>query len=140
MSKYFVDTNVFLRFLTNDVPTQAEAVVRLLQRAAEGKVVLQTSVLVLAEIVWTLESYYELSREEIKAKVLAILNTPGLQVENAELIGQAILLYVDKNVDYIDAYNAYWMTQQGLSQAYTFDTKHFARAEGVVSLVPGTDE
>ncbi|MBI3460736.1 PIN domain-containing protein, partial [Candidatus Acetothermia bacterium] len=78
MTRYFVDTNVFLRYLTNDVPAQAEAVTRLLQRAKAGEIVLHTSVLVLAEIVWTLESYYELARDEIKANVLAILNTPGL--------------------------------------------------------------
>lgn len=35
---FFVDTNVFLRYLTNDVPAQADAVEFLLQRAAKGKV------------------------------------------------------------------------------------------------------
>jgi predicted nucleic-acid-binding protein len=137
MNRGFVDTNVFLRFLTNDVPAQAEAVARLLEGAAKGRVALETSAMVLAEIVWTLESYYELSREEIKDHVLAILNTPGLQVENAELIGQAIVLYAHKNLDFIDAYNAYWMKEHGLSQVYTFDKKHFLQAEGVKPLVPG---
>ncbi|MBI1741981.1 type II toxin-antitoxin system VapC family toxin [Candidatus Acetothermia bacterium] len=138
MTRYFVDTNVFLRYLTNDVPAQAEAVTRLLQRAKAGEIVLHTSVLVLAEIVWTLESYYELARDEIKANVLAILNTPGLSVENAELVGRAILLYADKNIDFVDAYNIFWMKEQGLSEAYTFDVKHFARAEGITPLVPGS--
>lgn len=137
MPKCFVDTNIFLRLLTNDVPVQAEAVARLLRLAAEGKVTLLTSALVLAELVWTLESYYKLPRQEIKAKVLAILSTPGLWVENADLIAEAILLYADKDVDFIDAYNAYWMREQGLSQVYTFDKKHFARAEGIEPLVPG---
>lgn len=137
MTKYFADTNLFLRFLTNDVPAQAEAVAGLLRRAAAGKVALQTSALVLAELVWTLESYYELGRENIKAKVLAILNTPGLLVEDADLIGRAILLYAEKNVDFIDAYNACWMRKRGLSKVFTFDKKHFARVEGIVPLVLG---
>jgi len=132
----FVDTNIFLRLLTNDIPAQAEAVSQLLRQAAEGEIALHTSALVLAEIVWTLESYYELPREEIKAKVLAILNTPGLLVEDAELIGRAILLYAEKNLDFIDAYNACWMREQGLSRVYTFDTKHFRRVEGIRALVP----
>ena len=93
--RYFVDTNVFLRFLTNDHPAQANAVRRILQRAVAGEILLQTSVLVIAEIVWTLESYYQLSRQEVKAKVLAIVNTPGLRVENADLILQAALLYTN---------------------------------------------
>ena len=136
MNRYFVDTNIFLRFLTNDLPAQADAVTRLLKRAAEGKIILQTSALVIAEIVWTLESYYALSREEVKAKILAILNTPGLKVENTHLIGRAIVLYAEKNIDFIDAYNACWMKEQELSHVYTFDTKHFSRAEGIVPQVP----
>lgn len=137
MASSFVDTNVFLRYLTNDLPAQAEAVSRIWKQAAKGEIELQTSALVLAEIVWTLESYYELSREAIKANVLAILNTPGLTVENADLIGQAILLYAEKNIDFIDAYNVFWMKAQGLDQAYTFDAKHFGRAEGITPKVPG---
>ncbi|MCS6902710.1 MAG: PIN domain-containing protein [Candidatus Bipolaricaulota bacterium] len=137
MNEYFVDTNVFLRFLTNDVPAQADAVARLLRQAAAGKINLHTSVLVIAELVWTLESYYELSREAIKTQVLTILHTPGLQVEDAHLIGSAILLYADRNIDFIDAYNACWMRERGLSRACTFDKKHFARVEGIVPLVPG---
>ena len=49
--RLFLDTNLFLRFLTNDVPAQADAVERLLRRAAAGEVQLVTSSLVIAEIV-----------------------------------------------------------------------------------------
>ncbi len=48
---FFVDTNLFLRYLTNDNPKQADAVERLLRRAAEGQVRLVTNSLVFAEIV-----------------------------------------------------------------------------------------
>ncbi len=132
----FADTNLFLRYLTNDVPAQADAVEALLRQAAAGKLTLVTSSLVIAEIVWTLDSYYEVPRETIRDKVLAILNTPGLQVAESGLILQAIRTYVDKNVDFIDAYNAAWMSNQGLRVAYTFDHKHFARLEGVVVRIP----
>ncbi|RMF86682.1 MAG: hypothetical protein D6736_14535, partial [Nitrospinota bacterium] len=78
--RIFADTNLFLRYLTNDVPAQADAVEQLLQRAATGEILLVTNSLVIAEIVWTLESFYGLTREAVKEKVLAILNTPGLEV------------------------------------------------------------
>ena len=52
----FVDTNLFLRYITNDVPEQADAVERLLQRAGAGEITLITNSLVICEIVWTLES------------------------------------------------------------------------------------
>ncbi|MDA0745483.1 MAG: type II toxin-antitoxin system VapC family toxin [bacterium] len=134
--RVFVDTNLFLRYLTNDVPEQAEAVDRLLRRAGRGKVVLVTGVLVIAEIVWTLESFYNLARPDIKAKVLAILGTPGLEVVDANLVLQAIADYAEHNVDFADAFNAAWALDQGMTTAYTFDRRHFARLDGIVVRVP----
>jgi uncharacterized protein len=133
----FADTNLFLRYLTNDVPEQADAVEGLLRRAGAGEVKLVTNSLVIAEIVWTLESFYGLSREDVQRKVLAILNTPGLQVADATLVLQAVLWHAEKNVDFIDAYNAAWLLAQGIHTAYTFDRKHFSRLEGISALAPG---
>ena len=86
----FADTNLFLRYLTNDLPTQADAVEQLLREAAAGQVALVTNALVMAEIVWTLDSFYRQPRPDIRDKVLAILNTPGLEVIDSDLVLQAI--------------------------------------------------
>jgi predicted nucleic-acid-binding protein len=132
----FVDTNLFLRFLTDDIPAQADAVEALLQRAARGKVHLITTTIVIAEIVWTLESYYELDRKEIQEMILGMLNTEGLEVTDSDLLLQAIVLYTEKNVDFIDAFNAAWMIKNNVKKIYTFDQKHFKRFEGVVAELP----
>lgn len=132
----FADTNLFLRYLTNDVSAQADAVEALLQRAAKGKVNLVTTSMVIAEIVWTLESYYELEKKEIQVMVLGILNTKGLEVIDSDLILQAIVPYADKNVDFIDAFNAAWMVRNDVSKIYTFDQKHFNRFEGIIAELP----
>ncbi|MBE0410009.1 MAG: PIN domain-containing protein [Anaerolineales bacterium] len=134
--KFFTDTNLFLRYLTDDIPKQASAFEKILVRAGNGEFTLVTSNLVIAEIVWTLESYYQLNRKEIQDHVTAILNTPGLQVDNTGLILQALLWYVEKNVDYVDAYNAAWALSRGIRQVYTFDQKHFNRLEGLRVVVP----
>ena len=132
----FADTNLFLRFLTNDLPRQADQVDSLLRRAANGDVKLVTTSLVIAEIVWTLESYYQIPKAEIQDKVLAILNTAGLTVEGADLLLQAAVMYAEKNVDFIDAFNAAWMLKQEVEKAYTFDQKHFNRFEGITTVLP----
>ena len=132
----FADTNLFLRFLTNDVPDQADKVETLLHRVGKGEVKLVTTGLVIAEIVWTLESFYQVPKADIQDKVLAILNTPGLEVENADLLLQAAVMYAEKNVDFIDAFNAAWMMKQDVENAYTFDQKHFNRFEGITALLP----
>lgn len=132
----FADTNLFLRYLTNDIPAQADLVESLLHRAVRGEIHLVTTSLVIAEIIWTLESYYELDKKEIQTMVLAILNTDGLNVIDSELILQAIAHYADKNVDFIDAFNAAWMIKNDVSKVYTFDQKHFHRFEGISAESP----
>jgi len=135
--RVFADTNFFLRYLTNDVPEQADAIEQLLKHAADGSLVLITNSLVIAEMVWTLESFYRLPRADVQAKIMAILNTPGLEVVEAETILQAILWYVEKNVDYIDAFNAAWLLNHDLSMILTFNQKHFRRFEQLKVRVPG---
>jgi len=132
----FADTNLFLRYLTNDIPAQADLVESLLHRAAKGKVNLVTTSMVIAEIVWTLESYYELDKKEIQTMILGILNTDGLEVINSDLILPAIVHYTDKNADFIDAFNAAWMVKNDVDKIYTFDQKHFNRFEEIVAELP----
>ena len=133
----FIDTNLFLLFFTNDVVEQADVVEELLDRAARAEIELVTSVMVVAEVVWTLESIYKLSPNDIKEKVLALLNTPGLTVESSDIVLQAIVWYVEKNVDFIDAYHAAWMRRQKVQHIFTFDRKHFGRFEHIAVTVPG---
>jgi predicted nucleic-acid-binding protein len=119
------------------VPAQADAVEQLLHRASAGEIRLVINSLVVAELVWALESYYGLARDSIKDKILAILNTPGIEVAEGDLLLQAIFWYASKNIDFIDAFNAAWLLAQGLTTTYTFDRKHFSRIEGIRVQVPG---
>jgi predicted nucleic-acid-binding protein len=134
--RIFADTNLFLRYLTNDLPVQASAFENVLQRASTGEFSLVTNALVIAEIVWTLESYYRLEKLAIEQKVLAILNTPGLEVIDETIVLQAITWYAEKNVDFIDAHHAAWMLSQGITDVYTFDANHFSRLEGLAVQIP----
>ena len=73
----FVDTNVFLRFLVNDDPAKADACEALFRNAIAGDETLCTSDMVIAEIIWVLESYYELNKSDIRESVEKILNNVG---------------------------------------------------------------
>ena len=132
----FADTNLFLRYLTNDDPKQADAVERLLRKAEKGEMVLFTHPLIIAEIIWALDKVYNLDQRAIRNSVLGILNTPGIQVESTHLVTQAIDLYVNKNIDFIDAYSIHWMKMHNMRTAYTFDQRHFSRVSDIVVHVP----
>ena len=134
----FADTNLFLRLFTNDLPEQADRVEVLLDRAERGELALVTTVMVVAEIAWTLERFYGLAKVDVRDNVLALLNTPGLSVESEDLVLQGAVWYAEKNVDFIDAYNAAWLGEHGIAPAYTFDQKHFRRFDHLDPRLPGT--
>jgi len=136
MASLFVDTNVFLRYLTNDDPIKAKRADSLFRDAVRGKITLTTSLLVIAEIVWTLESFYKLEKQAIAAKVERILNTPNLECGEASLIFTALDLYVHHNIDFIDAYHAFHMKDRGLTRILTYDRKHFARVPWLEIVEP----
>lgn len=131
----FVDTNIFLRFLVNDDPEKADACEALFQRAIAGKESLITSEMVIAEIVWVLESYYQLEKSDIQERVEKILNTPNLNCPNMENIINALSLYVERNIDYIDAFNSFLLITHRINELYSYD-KDFDRVEWLKRIEP----
>jgi predicted nucleic-acid-binding protein len=129
--KVFVDTNIFLRYLTNDNLSIADKIEKIFRQALHGKIELVTNDFVIAEVAWVLESYYGHPKEEVEIMTSKILNTKGLEVEDSHLLIKALDLYVSKNVDFIDAYNTVYMRERGLKRILTLDEKHFSRIDDV---------
>ncbi len=65
----FVDTNVFIRYLTKDDPDKAQACFELFRQAQANEVVLTTTEAVITEVVYVLSSKktYGLARTDIRA-------------------------------------------------------------------------
>jgi hypothetical protein len=59
--------------------------------------------LVIAELIWTLRCYYRVPKEEVIEKVSIIISTPNLHVVDRTIIADALVLYSQKNIDFIDA-------------------------------------
>jgi predicted nucleic acid-binding protein len=121
MENQFVDTNVFLRYLTKDDPSKYERCREMFKRALEGDITLSTSGMVIAELIWTLLSYYKVPKAEVIEKVSVILGTENLFVPDKDVLADALVLYARKNIDFIGAYNAVFMKYQGLREIYSYD-------------------
>jgi len=131
MNKCFVDTNLFIRYLTNDEPILADRVEKLLDDAADGSVQLVTTELVMAESVWVLESSYHLNHAQIAPLIRGILATPGMEVINGDIVGKALVLYELQNIDFVDAYIAALMEKEGIKDIYSYDKKHLSRVKTI---------
>lgn len=135
MRKKFIDTNIFLRYLTKDDPSKYDKCREIFKNATEGKIALVTSGMVIAELIWTLLSYYKVAKADIVEKVSIIISTDSLYIHDKDIIADALVLYSRKNIDYIDAYNAVFMRYHGVDEIYSYD-RDFDAIEGVKRVEP----
>ncbi len=135
MDEYTADTCFFLRFLTGQPPEQAEKALAVLKRVQKGEIKLILPALVVAELIWTLESsIFKLSKAEAAEKAIAILSMKGIEVEHARLLEEAAVLHADLNIDFIDAFLSCFAQAKGLKGLYTFDRKDFSKVHGLKLL------
>ena len=132
----FVDTNVFVRYLTGDDEKKAAAFESLLVQASSGKIRLVTSEIVIAELVWVLESFYKLKPSVITELIRAILNTEGLRIKGSDLIEKALDIYESQNIDFIDAHIIVYMQSNHIETLYSFDKKHLSNVNGIQRIEP----
>lgn len=130
-----IDTNLLVRYLINDDQKKAEAVDNLLDRANKGEVRIVIPSVVIAELVWVLESFYQLKAGAILELVEAIINTSGLDVADKSTIISALRLYRSKNIDFIDAWIIEFAKERGVKTIYTFDKRHFRDMEGIEVII-----
>lgn len=113
----FIDTNVLVRHLTGDPPAQAAGATRYLGTADE----LLLPDLIVAEVAYVLESFYETPRPQVAETLRAIIAFPSIRVVDAELLLRAVEVYDVHRLDFADAYLVASAERSGLGQIVSFD-------------------
>ena len=127
MSK-FIDANIVLRFLLNDVG--ATKVERLLRKEDS----LYLADIVLAEIVWTLNVYYKKDKKEFISQLKDFLLQDSIKADKKLLLA-TLEIYEKEKIDYIDAYLVALMKKRKERNLYSFD-RHFDRIFGIRRIEP----
>ncbi len=113
----FVDTNILVRHLTGDPPEQARRASSFLANAEE----LLLTDLVPAEVVYVLESFYEVPRARIAELVRAILAFESIVVLDPSLLLRVLELYEVDRLDFADAYLVASAETSGVETVASFD-------------------
>jgi len=137
VNKVLIDTNILVRYFTNDIPEKAAAVKKLLLKAKNNEIIIVIQSIIIAELIWVFESFYKLKKEKIVNVINALLNTPGIDIINKSTILKAIEIYSSKNVDYIDANVMAFAIINNINTVITFDKKHFKSDNNITILNPG---
>jgi predicted nucleic-acid-binding protein len=96
----FVDSNVLVRHLTGDPPDQAQRASEFL-RGGEALILVD---LVVAELVYVLESVYEVERERIAELVRAIVGFQAVVVPDEALLLRALEIYEQHRIHFAESY------------------------------------
>lgn len=134
---HFVDTNIFLRYLTNDDVTKARKCFTLFQKAKAGEIALTTSEAVIAEVVYLLSSkrVYNLAREKVVALLRPLLHLSGLKLPYRAMHLRALELYAAFTLDYEDALTIAHMERQKITNIYSYD-RDFDQIPAIKRLEP----
>jgi predicted nucleic-acid-binding protein len=129
----WVDTNVLVRHLTGDPPAMARRATRFLASAAPGELLLAD--LVLAEVVYVLESVYDLDRPAVADAARAIVTFPAIAVDDPQLLLRAAEVYENDRLDFAEAYLVASAERSGVGAVASFD-KSVRRVTSVELIQP----
>jgi predicted nucleic acid-binding protein len=127
MDKVFVDTNVFLRFFTQDDQGQHERAARLFLDAEGGQIELVTGPPVFFELAWTLRSAYKQKAGKVVDVLERILGLPGMTVTDESLVTKALEMARDGSREFADAYIAANALLSKAQAVATFNQKDFQK-------------
>ena len=129
--KALLDTNILIRHLTGDPPAQAKRATAYL--GADHELILPD--LVLAEMVYVLESFYEVPRADIARMARALLALPSIAVADHDLLLRAVEIYEVLRLDFAEAYLAALAELSGVNRVASFD-RQIDRVRGIQRIEP----
>ena len=135
MKKIFIDINVFVRFLVRDNDVMANDVKNLFLKVESGKIKAESDLVVIAELVWVLSSYFKIERNVVFEYVSLILKMKNLFVKDEQIIVNALSIFCAKNIDFIDCFCAAYVMKRDDLTLCSYD-KDFDKVDGIKRVEP----
>ena len=118
-----IDTNILIRFLIGDDEQQATKVYKLFKTAESEKNEFFVPLLVVLELIWVLESVYQITRVEILDSISDLVLMPVLRFENKSGVQQFVFAAQENNYDLSDLLIAHSAKVNGCEVVLTLDKK-----------------
>ena len=135
----FVDTNIFLRYLTGDDAVKAEASYHLFQSVSRGEETLFATEAIVSEVVFVLTSRrgpYRLGHEEARDRLLPVLTLRNLRISQKGVYLRALNLFAESpSLDFEDALSVAHMERKGLTEIVSYD-RDFDSVKGIQRIEP----
>ncbi len=124
-----LDTNILIRYLTQDDAIQSGQATEIMERRLTAKNPGFISIVAMVETVWVLDRGYGLTRREIAAAVERLLQVEVLTIENEQQVFTAMVALKQGRGSFADALITELSTHAGCTHTLTFDQKAARLAE-----------
>jgi predicted nucleic acid-binding protein len=119
----FVDTNIFIHYLLGYDQKRFDACRQLLRAAEQRQADLETSVMVLAELIWFLERPpLGMSGADVNIRIQPLLRLGSLRLPDRELVAAALEQHANSSMNFVDALNMMLMQKRRITRIYSYDT------------------
>ena len=118
-----LDTNVLVRYLTQDDPAQSPRATRLIERTLSQDNPGFVSIVAMVQTVWVLERAYGLSAREIAGAIERMLQASVLIVDSEQVVFEAMTALKDDRGSFADTLIGALGEAAGCAKTVTFDRK-----------------
>lgn len=101
-----LDTSIFVRLYTKDIKSQHKIAEKIIQNIEKGEEIGLLSILVVNELIWILQRFYNEKREffiPFVIKTISFKNIKTIETQKKHIIN-ALNLMLDENIDFTDSY------------------------------------
>ncbi len=117
-----LDTNIIVRYLTQDDLNQAEQANKVIAQSIHHGEILWINQITLCETIWVLERAYKIAKNEIIAILHMLLQTQELKFEEHDVIWRAVQDYKTcQTVGFVDCLIGRRNESNECKFTYTFD-------------------
>jgi len=118
-----LDTNVIVRYLTQDDPVQSRRATEILERRLTAERPGFVCVVTMVELAWALDRAYGLTPQEIAAALERMLQTDVLLIEDEQEVFTAMIALKERRGTFADALIAALGAKADCKHTLTFDQK-----------------
>jgi len=116
-----LDTNLLVRYLTQDDPVQSARASQLMERELSDDNPGYVGLVVLVETTWVLQRRYRATAEEVRETVADLLGARRVVVENRAVVMRALAISRGDNCAFADALIAASAANAGCTATVSFD-------------------
>lgn len=118
-----LDTNVVIRYLTQDDPKQSAIANHIIEQELSEKNQGYITLISLIEITWVLESCYEQTKEDLINMLDLLLTIKQISIEKTDLVYLALKRFRTGTADFSDALITLVCEDAGCKRVVSFDKK-----------------